>query len=174
MTLSRPHMVRQCKRCDKVLRRDNVTGFCIKHHNSDPAVKARRAKTISATRRRKEANDPEFRAKSAAHGKWLSQNFNGNDSISAEERKRIGRKLTERYLGWCPPDLRDDYRRLVRNMRYTAAEARTMIEEYMEKRMTPFERAMERVRRGAGIFTVPDLRAPAPAYTLGGVSPEIL
>lgn len=81
-------------------------------------------------------------------------------------REEAGRRRTETVLGWCPERLRDEYRRLQKFPNLKAAGARKAIEAMM----TPFERAMMRVRAGAGIserFVPPPTRYD---FTLGGVS----
>lgn len=83
------------------------------------------------------------------------------------------KKRVETIFAWCPPDLRDEYRRLRKKGRLKAAEAKRIIldlDAYRNREMTPFERALERVRNGAGIVNVRPIRRPDPAFTLGGVS----
>lgn len=99
--------------------------------------------------------DPEVRAKFLA-------------GTPARIQKRI-----ETIFAWCPADLRDEYRRLRSKGRMSAAEAKEIIlrqDAWRNREMTPFERAMERVRQGAGISIVHPIRRPDPQFTLGGVS----
>ncbi len=54
-----------------------------------------------------------------------------------------------------------------------AAKAKEIMRAKIEAaraQMTPFERAMERIRNGANIIEVRPIRRPDPTYTLGGVS----
>jgi hypothetical protein len=111
--------------------------------------------------------DPVFAARQRAHGKWLGQNFNGNDSITPEQRARVGKKLTEIRLGWCPPELRPLYKKLVRNRIHSTADARRVI----LASLSPFERQMQAVRNGAGITFERPLPGKSYAYSLAGSSP---
>ena len=49
-------------------------------------------------------------------------------TAAPETRARAGRARTETVLGWCPPELRDEYRELKRRLGLTAAEARAALE----------------------------------------------
>lgn len=81
-------------------------------------------------------------------------------------------------LAWCPAEWRGRYHSL--RSRHGAAEAkrRVLIEIDAAERkrldaMTPFERQLERVRRGARLIEKPRL-SRAPDVTLGGVSAGLL
>lgn len=82
-------------------------------------------------------------------------------------------KRIDTIFAWCPDDLRDEYRRLRKKGKLSAAEAKRVIldlDAYRNREMTPFERAMERVRQGAGIVTVRPIPRAEYQFTLGGVS----
>lgn len=49
-------------------------------------------------------------------------------TMSPDARARAGRSRTDTVLAWCPPELRDHYRFLIRQHHYSAAEARKVIE----------------------------------------------
>jgi hypothetical protein len=81
-------------------------------------------------------------------------------------RARANFKRTETMLAWCPPRLRDQYRKLLKRGDMRAAKARAII----EPQITPFDRQLMKVRAGAGI----SMKVAAPSrsydYTLGGVT----
>lgn len=106
-------------------------------------------------------------------------------SQTREVRQDVGRQNTERTLGWCPPDRRDEYRRLRKSLRYSAAEARAIIEADLAAhapavdRVAPklprtFEEQLAAVRAGARLIEVAPLRRAAPDMTLGGVATGLL
>jgi len=82
-------------------------------------------------------------------------------------RPRANRKRSDTMLAWCPPRLRDEYRKLLKRGNMRAATARAAI----EVKITPFDRQLMKVRAGAGIIE----RRPIPTRqydcTLGGGSP---
>lgn len=86
-------------------------------------------------------------------------------------------RQSERALAWCPAERRDEYRALAKKKGIGPKEAkRLMLEQFdhEERRrlaaMSPFERQMELVRKGAKLVEVKPLRRADHAYTLGGVS----
>lgn len=81
-------------------------------------------------------------------------------------RPAAGRKRSETALAWCPAQYREDYRILTRSKAMSAAEAKAFI----LARLTPFERALHAVSRGAGIVIAQPLRRRDPDFTLGGVA----
>jgi hypothetical protein len=101
-----------------------------------------------------------------------------------QSRGEVGRKLTERRIGWCPPEYREQYLRLMRNGHKNAAIARREITAIIEQdaarkaeaqqarlaEMTPFERQMEAVRNGARLVEKVQMPSRRYDYTLGGVS----
>jgi hypothetical protein len=146
--------------------------FCsscrMKVMRADPAMEARR---VAAFRDRM-ANDPEFRAKHNAASaerltKWRATeagaSFTNANSLANLERANTPENTAKRIhairshkLGWCPEERWDEYRKLARNM--PAAEARRIIEADLAakeaarfKALSPFERDMERIAKGARI-----------------------
>lgn len=77
---------------------------------ADPEI-ADRLREASRARVHRTVNSPECRARSAA----------------PDVRARAGASYSRTMLGWCPPERLAEYRRL-RGMRFTAAEARRIIE----------------------------------------------
>jgi hypothetical protein len=65
-----------------------------------------------------------------------------------EVRRRRSVMVTESRLGWCPPPFRADYRRMVDLKRFTAAEARALIEPQIERWLQTFEGKLWRVATG--------------------------
>lgn len=91
-------------------------------------------------------------------------------------RMRVALKAFHaRRLAWLPDDWRETYQRLVKRVGQDQAK-RTILDRIAAKEaariaaMTPFERQLEAVRKGAKVITRPVLRAPEYAYTLGGVA----
>jgi len=105
--------------------------------NADPDIQARRLARSAATIRAK-MSDPEFAEKMRQNGlkhgvKNLRAAMPGFQT--AEHRAKMSRLRTETMLGWCPLEYRDEYRRLCAagsSLRFSAAEARRIIEEQIE------------------------------------------
>lgn len=60
-----------------------------------------------------------------------------------EDFAKAGRARTETTIGWCPPELRDEYRRLVKVKHMTSAEARAVIMAQHERDMARFRNRVE-------------------------------
>jgi hypothetical protein len=121
---------------------------------SDPVISARLRKSAA---RAAERNfwSPEARAR------WMLT------------RPSVAAMITETRLGWCPPEYRDEYRNLLHAKKLRAAEAREIIEAEIRSKqeaLSPFERQMEALNRGAGLTAKLNMPSPDYAYTLGGVS----
>ena len=77
--------------------------------------------------------DPAFMESLRRNGRRLHRDFLSRPDVvarnrSPEVRKAAGAKTSEKRLGWCPPELRAEYRYLVRSKLIPAAEARKIIE----------------------------------------------
>lgn len=118
---------------------------------------------------------PERRERHAEMARALTARL-GWRKPSPEGRRRMSKGCSDwhrRRWAWLPEKYRDEYTRLARNPHIKAARAKEIIREKIAAEkiaMTPFERAMERVRQGAGITIVRPIRRPEPSFTLGGVS----
>lgn len=140
-----------CKVCGKPVSRQSKKGFCkpcsARHLHADPQIVANRAAAVAAFCARPEviaenrrriaaymANMPEAdREARRAHGhqlyrRYLSTPENRALVTSPEIRARVGARVSETRLGWCPPEKRAEYEHLVYTKRLTAAEARAVIE----------------------------------------------
>lgn len=152
----KPYTPRFCA-CGTQVARRNTSGRCksctLVWLNTDPEAKAKRVQGLH----RMMALRPEWADKIRALGRApKSAEHREAARRSAKERRlweyglpasqtpeanaKRGRGITERMLGWCPPELRDDYRKLVRNYGYKAAEARELILERHEAEMARFRR----------------------------------
>ena len=186
---------RTCTDCGVAISRQSRTGRCHRHAmralHADPAYQANRRSGLA-----RHFADPAARSAAGArlrmhnanmsvaeierrreHGRWLAREILTPErrakAQTPEARERSAAKCVERRLGWCPPDRRDQYRDLVRCKRYSAAEARAMIEADIAlelARATPFERQLAAVRAGATLVR----KAPMPSrcydVTLGGIA----
>lgn len=107
----------------------------------DPVWAAEQRRKLSEAKRRKMAEDPEFRARLKAHGRWLGKTLGpaGNASRPAGSPARIAanRKVRDRTLAWCHPDYRDSYIFLLKRKGIPAAEARAAIEAEMRRDGVP-------------------------------------
>ncbi|MDH7973705.1 hypothetical protein QH494_16050 [Sphingomonas sp. AR_OL41] len=193
--------------CGTTLGPKNVSGTCrpctAARIFNDPANRARNREKICATirspagreRRRQMAlrrhaergDDPTWQAYLTEQGKRLRAAYDADPAAQARNkanRAAAGRAHTERHLGWCPEERRDEYRRL-RKM-YGAAGARSLIEADLRQKAKAarhrapgaprlsFEEQQARVAAGAGLVGKPDLRRADPAFTLGGVASAAL
>jgi hypothetical protein len=65
------------------------------------------------------------------------------------------RKLAERKIAWCPPEYREEYRRLVYRRRIPSTEARRIVlgmARAATEALSPFERQMRALQNGARII----------------------
>lgn len=160
-----------CSDCPSPISRGSKTGRCnpcaLRHRNADPVFQAKRIAAI-----RKSYREPAKRAAAAKRiyafhqaarrdpakrerldrNIWIARERLTDPAVLAKmesRRAHAGRKRTETCLAWCPPELRDEYRHLVRSKRLPAAEAKATI----LATLTPFERQMWAVRNGAGLVS---------------------
>lgn len=178
-------MTRTCSDCATAITRHSKTGRCkpcaTRLSRQDPAFEERRLAGLRKTfatpeyraqkrteRQRTEIarkDDPVWQAYKQASGKRLRADFDAHPDAKAKSLARrgdVGKLLTERRIGWCPVERRDQYQQLRKKV--GVREARRMI----EAEMTPFERQMSRLRGGARLIDKPDLRPTGPAYSLVG------
>lgn len=142
-----------CKACGKALWKGNASGFCRKHIPPD-----RRAKMAEGIRR-KIKHDPVYleklrslaRANSSKPGhiaKMVEASVKaetwrvGQAALTPESYAKAGRTFSARYMAWCPPELRDEYRRLTGSKKIPAKQARAMILEQHDKAMADFRRKL--------------------------------
>lgn len=127
--------------------------------HADPATKAMLAERVNASMRKSLAT-PEGREKRRQHGlrqyrEHLSQPDVVARNTAPETRARAGAKASAKWLAWCPADRRAEYRNLIRSKRYSAAEARAVIEAtipgspvWLERQRHDARRAIEDITRG--------------------------
>lgn len=82
------------------------------------------------------ADDPVHKERLRERGRTLQREHVRKTDFHAvvhspEARAKRGASITERRLGWCPPELRQAYRDFVRCKGLTAAEARAAIEDIL-------------------------------------------
>jgi hypothetical protein len=182
-------MTLACSDCAAPITRQSKTGRCrvcamracakdpsrlakmseaMKRKWADPEHRRKCSQAISAARRVKVATDPAFAELMREKGRILAATRLGAECIRSGKpaRKKIAASLSKHYMGWCPPDRREEYRKLRRNKRLPGAEAKRII----LASLTPFERQMQAIRNGAALVAKPTIRARDYDYTLGGVS----
>jgi len=94
---------------------------------ADPGFRARKAQQSGAILLRLK-QDPEFRAKEDAARRRNCAIMNAKRRpLTPEQRELAAKRQSARKLSWCPPHLRDEYRRLVRSKKLTAAQALAVI-----------------------------------------------
>lgn len=134
-----------CATCGATLSRQNRSGYCRRHASAakaqDPAWReaqragARRAllanpERLDALKARIRAHNtsPEHRAWAAERAKAIKLHERGSAaSQTAEANAKRSASATASKLAWCPPHLRQDYRRLIYSKKLSAAEARQII-----------------------------------------------
>ncbi|MES3042697.1 hypothetical protein [Sphingomonas faeni] len=168
----------------------NPGKFCsscrMKALRADPEMEAKRVATFRAR-----FADAEFKAKHCAASaerlaKWRATE-EGSTFVNANSRanlvlanspenteKRI-RNIRVALMGWCPEDRWDEYRKMARTM--PAPEARRIIEADLAakerarlKALSPFERDMERIAKGARIVEQFTPRKADHAFSIIGSS----
>ena len=142
----------------------------------DPETRAQHVARSTAGIRRKMAEDPAFAANRREQGRrcGLSLASHKAHPAGSPSRIRAGQSVSATRLAWCPPTYRDAYRGLIKRHGIKGAEARRMIEAQVaadRARMSPFERQMDAVMRGAAITIEPVMPVRAYDFTLGGGSP---
>lgn len=179
--------------CGKAIGRRSKTGLCrscgMRRALAHPGAHHR---LVERNRRNAAAMTDAERERRREHGRWLVREKIKQDdwarSQTPEVRARVGRANTERTLGWCPAAKRDEYRQLRISLRYSAAEARAIIEADLavarakeaaetaqtSKRPPTLEEQLARLAAGARLVPNIPLRKPDPAGTLGGVASGML
>jgi len=161
-----------CKTCGCALGPRNKSGYCRPHiaarNAADPVWRAKQADGV----RRKLSHDPVYLDQKRAAARALSadpdiverrtRRFRQDKvweaghraALDPEVRARAGRSISERRLGWCPVHLRAEYTDLIRRKRFTAAEARAMIEDQNELDMARWRRSIGVADEKAEIATL--------------------
>jgi len=128
--------------------------------------KSRNAKMCRACNLKAMWADPEFRARKAAANAQTLRKLRTDPAFVERERARQsravrimnasprktdpnviarrGRTFSERRMAWCPPHLRDEYFRLMKNKHLPALEARKVIEAHIRDEARRNIRAIER------------------------------
>jgi hypothetical protein len=169
-----------CTTCGKQLYVRNKSGYCAAHSNASPEKRAK----ISASLRLAMAANPELR-EARRRGGIASANLPGERErrakLCAERRlwelgtaarteetfAKIGRSTSERRMAWCPRELRDDARRLIRQ-NFKLADVKEII-------LAQHETNMARFRAKLGIQdNVIALRPVAPVNPEASLSEQIL
>lgn len=122
---------------------------------ADPAKRAVVIATAKANGLRALAN-PEARAKMVENGRKIARAYLQSPEVlaklnSPELRERRARTISEMRMAWCPVEYRDLYRELT-GSGIRAPEARQMVRDQIardEARLSPFERQMKALERGA-------------------------
>lgn len=152
---------RTCAMCDTMISGGNKSGFCKRHIfkglAADPAFNEKRRAAIKATfavdpvknERRRETMRrngmlPQARAARSRAAKQI-----GLSAIGTRARREkpgtytdAAKRCSATRLAWCPPELRELYRHLIRSKRYHAEEARALVLETHERDMAIFRRRM--------------------------------
>lgn len=152
-----------CAVCSAPLSPRNASGYCTRCQNRQPG---KRAKIAAAVRRSyqlnpelrvirrasavKNARDPEINARRSAAARRDRLWEKGVAARTPETYAKIAATQRAASLAWCPPHLREDYRRMMRCQRFKAAEARSLILEQHEAEM-------RRWRRGVGAEPEPPM-----------------
>jgi hypothetical protein len=154
------------------------TGRCLRCNlrlmDKDPEITKRRADAL----RKRLAEDPVERQRRSLQMKINRRNAVNNpvacerilaaalrnlpkawtpESIAKKIARQAegNRKLAERKIAWCPPEYREEYRRLVYRRRIPSTEARRIIlgmARAATEALSPFERQMRALQNGARII----------------------
>jgi len=181
---------RVCAKCPKPIRNSNQSGQCrsclLLGRRDDPEFQRRRVEGVRrklrddplyAARMRenmrrvgKEAGqDPMLREKRSARGREIYATILSTPEVRVKvkaTRVAVGKKLSDQRLAWCPEHLRGEYLFLIRRKRIKAVEARQLIlaqHAADEAKLSPFERQMRALERGAKLIEVgegPSLARP--------------
>lgn len=142
-----------CKTCGKPLWKGNKYGHCKAHIS--PEARA----NMTAGLRRKMQSDPEYMQRVIAlaranvarpeHRQKLTEAARRSGAwrkalaaTTPESYLLAARRAAETKLSWCPPEYRDEYRRLTSTKRMRAHEAKAIILAQHEKDMAEFRRKL--------------------------------
>lgn len=146
---------RTCAECGVDLYRRNRSGYCARHANSSPEKRAK----VSAALRRAIQADPARRAALSRAGK-VGASAQGESERRARRARemrlwdrgaaartpetfaRISRSVSNVRMAWCPPDLRDEARRLTKSKGVPLVEVKAIIAEQHEAELRRFRRAI--------------------------------
>ncbi|WOF43788.1 hypothetical protein KNJ79_02150 [Sphingopyxis indica] len=127
-----------CRRCvgrhtSRLPERRAKASAAMKAHLSDPTVRAHHFARANAGLR-EAMKDPAFVEKRRELGRRTGLLKRGMSKHPAGSPLRIsnGKKSAATKLAWCPPEYRDEYKRLIKRQNIPAAEARRMIEAMIE------------------------------------------
>lgn len=152
---------------------------------ADPAIRAETLRIAQEGRRRKLAEDPEFRARWQEMGRALGKSnaMHNKHPKGSPARMKAAATRTETMLGWCPHEYRDEYRRLIHSKRLRAADARAVIEAQIKDdaqkqraraakaQRLSFDEQIARIREGkASVVAKFTPSMDTGPYTLGGVA----
>lgn len=152
---------------------ERSTGRCRKCAPKINNAKPGTRRAISASMKRTFASDPSQRDAAASRVRKAAADWRSSEDGRArlpELTRAAQRARIEKMLGWCPEGRREQYRFLRTRKRMTAAAARAVI----EAEMTPFERKLHAVSRGAGIVEKRAVPSRGYDFTLAGVSAGIV
>lgn len=159
-------------RADPEWQRRRVAG--LRARGSDPAYRRRLAGALIRWHAAN-ASDPAYQARQRENGRRLKATGLGNavQTKGSAGRVRVGQILSDQRLAWCPREYRALYQEHRRKRGWGAERARQFVEEQIAKdvaAMTPFERAMAKVRAGAGIVEIRPMPRGEHSHSLTGCS----
>lgn len=129
------------------------SGAATRARLADPATRAEHIARTADGLRRRLATDPVERERRSAYGRALGLSGKGlaAQGSGSPARQIVAFKQSERAIGWCPLEYRDEYRRLTGKMGVRAADARRMIEAQIAKDLATYQRTgvMQRSAGGA-------------------------
>ena len=145
-----------CKACGIKLGRGNKTGYCKRHVSAAIACPENSAKIRAGLKRYFAVPENRERARETVRRNCMTEHARQRRSdtakaiglyrigmphaLTAEAIAHRGRKISDQRMAWCPRELRDEYRHLVRSKRLPAAEARVIILAQHEQDMAKFRR----------------------------------
>lgn len=140
-----------CRRCTAIrMTSDPTTNqkriAAMRARYEEPAFRAERVALIARNAAPSRA-DPGYRDKMREHGLRQFRDVLTRPDVVAkiqapEARAKRGAAITATRLAWCPAELRDQYRDLVRCKGLTAAEARAAIEDIIDAPQRAARRAI--------------------------------
>lgn len=174
-------LCRNC--CAAVIARDPAkaakASATIKRLYQDPVFRSRQQRACKAGVQASIANNPVERERRRLSGQALAATGLGHaaQTPGSEPRIRAGKSHTETVLGWCPPHLRDEYRKILGRQGMRKEDARRKIEEMMAAEVASrrngrmsFEEQLRRANAGVAVVRKFEPRKPDHDFTLGGVA----
>lgn len=165
--------MKSCTTCRAELYSRNRSGYCRAHVNGSPEARAKnslaqsRALALNPELResrreagRKGANLPGERQRRSVAAKAQNLSKIGRSARDSLSFEKLSRSVSATRMAWCPPELRDEARRLTAGKRLPLAEVKEIILAQHERDIARFRAKLDPTGATVPTNVVPILPAP--------------